>query len=89
MRDLRGNLVFPRLAYAAISQAMDRNARRLFRLMISRPRNRAVQFGITLRDHQDLAELVLAAFAAIAAWTRAFAFFLGALGFLFLAISRF
>lgn len=72
-RDLRGNWVFPRLAYATTGQAIDRNSRRLFRFMIARPWDRIVQFLVTLDEHRSKAEVLLAAFAVLAALVRALA----------------
>jgi hypothetical protein len=89
MRDLRGNWVFPRLAYAATGQAVDRNARRLFRFLVRRPVNRVREFFATLRDHESVVEILLAGFAVLTAFVRALAFLLLAIGSLYAAIFRF
>jgi hypothetical protein len=89
MRDLRGNWVFPRLAYAATGQAVDRNARRLARFLVRRPINRLREFSTTLRDHERLQEVLLAGFAVLTAFVRALALLLLAIGSLYAAIFRF
>jgi hypothetical protein len=89
MTDLRGNWVFPRLAYAVTGEAMDRNARRLVRFLVRRPLNRCLEFFATVRDHQSVAEIVLAAFAVLTAFVRALALLLFAVGSLYIAIHHF
>lgn len=89
MRDLRENWVFPRLAYAASGEALDRNIRRLFRFMIRRPFNRVHEFLATVRDHQSVAEILLAGFAILTALVRALALLLFAIGSLYIALHRF
>lgn len=89
MKDLRDNWVFPRLAYAATGEALDRNIRWLFRFLIRRTGNRVKEFFATLRDHQSLIEILLAGFAFLAALVRALALLLLALGSLYIALRRF
>jgi hypothetical protein len=89
MRDLRGNRVFPRLAYAASTEAADRNIRRLYRFLIRRPINRAHEFLATLRDHKGSIEILLAAFAVAVAFIRALALLLLAAGLFFIVLNRF
>jgi hypothetical protein len=89
MKDLRGNWVFPRVAYAATGEAIDRNIRRLFRFLIRRPGNRVIEFFATLRDHQSLVEILLAGFAVLAALVRALALLVLAIGSLYIALHRF
>jgi hypothetical protein len=89
MRDLKGNWVFPRLAYAATGHAIDRNLRKLFRFLIRRPWKRVSEFLATVRDHQTAVEILLAGFAVFVAFIRALAFLALASGALYLAVFRF
>lgn len=89
MRDLRGNWVFPRLAYAATGDAIDRNIRRLYRFLVKRPANRVRELLATLHEHESVLEIVLAAFAILVALVRAIALLLIAIGTLYVAIARF
>ncbi len=89
MRDLRGNWVFPRLVYTATGLAIDRGIRRLFRFLIRRPFNRAREFFAVLRDHESIAEILLAGFAVFVSFIRALALLLLALGSFYIAIARF
>jgi hypothetical protein len=89
LRDLRNNWVFPRLVYATTGQAMDRNARRLFRFLIAGPRNRVVLLLATLREEESFAEVLLAILALVIAFVRALALLLLAIGCLYVALSRF
>lgn len=86
MRDLRGNWVFPRLAYATAGHAVDRNARKLFRFMVARPWNRVGQFLATLDNHERKAEILLAAFAVLVAFVRALSVFLAVIGSLIVLV---
>jgi hypothetical protein len=87
LRDLRDNWVFPRLVYATTRQALDRNARRLCRFLIVRPRDRVVQLLVTLRDERGLVEVLLATLAVLTAFLRAVALLLLAVGCLYVALS--
>jgi len=89
MRDLRGNWVFPRLAYAATPQAIDRNLRSLVRFFISRPINRFLDLLTVLEDHQTGMEILLALFALTIALMRAAALLAITAGTFFLAIRTF
>jgi hypothetical protein len=89
MRDLRGNLVFPRLAYAATGQALDRLLRWLFRFLVRRPVNRVREFVVSLRDHQTAAEILLAGAAVLVALIRSLALLVASTGALYLTLFRF
>jgi hypothetical protein len=87
LRDLRDNWVFPRLIYVTTGQAVDRNARRLYRLLVIRPRDRVMQLLVTFRDERGFAEMLLAAIAVLTAFVRAIALLLLAVGALYVALS--
>lgn len=89
LRDLRGNWVFPRLAYAATGEAVDRNIRWLFRFLLRRPAIRIGEFFAKLREHESLLEILLAGFAVLTAFVRALALLLAAIGSLYVAFSQF
>ncbi len=88
MRDLRGNWVFPRLAYAATGEAVDRDIRRLYRFLVRRPANRVREFFATLQDHESLLEILLAGFAVLVAFVRALALLMVATGLLYITLAR-
>jgi hypothetical protein len=88
MTDLRGRWVFPRLAYATTTQAIDRNVRRLLRFMIVRPWKRITQLLDTWRSHESKAEVIRAALEASAEVIRALALLVVAIAFLLFAVER-
>lgn len=87
LRDLRDNWVFPRLVYVTAGQAVDRNARRLYRFFVLRPRERVGQLLFTLRDERGLIEVLLATLAVLTAFVRAVALLVLAVGALYVALS--
>lgn len=73
MVDLRGNWVFPRLVYAALTQGLDRQLRALIRFLLVRPARRFVDLLEVLENHQTGMEILLSSFALLIALLRALA----------------
>lgn len=87
LRDLRDNWVFPRLVYVTTGQAARRNARRFYRFLVLRPRERFAQLLFAMRDETGLVAMLLATLAVLTELVRAVALLVLAVVALYVALS--